>query len=42
MTGYARAAGARGPGFAIQALATFALLLGALGKAVWAAIVVGV
>jgi glutathione S-transferase len=42
MTGYARAAGARGPGFAIQGLATLVLLLGALGKAIWAAIVGGV
>jgi uncharacterized membrane protein YecN with MAPEG domain len=38
LTGYSRAAEARGPGFAIQALATGALLFGALGKAVWVVI----
>ncbi|MBI1684699.1 MAPEG family protein [Caulobacter hibisci] len=31
----------RGLGFAIQGLATFALLLGALGRAVWVAVTVG-
>jgi glutathione S-transferase len=31
MTGYARAAEARGPGFGIQALASVALVLGSLG-----------
>ncbi len=35
LTGYARAAEARGPGFGIQALATAALLFGALGRIVW-------
>ena len=35
MTGYSRAAEKRGPGFAIQAVATFALWLGALGDIVW-------
>jgi len=35
MTGYSRAAEKRGPGFAIQAAATFALWLGALGDIVW-------
>jgi glutathione S-transferase len=35
MTGYARAAAARAPGFGIQALATAVLLFGALGKAIW-------
>jgi glutathione S-transferase len=35
MTGYYRSVPQRGPGFAIQALATFALLLGALGAVVW-------
>ena len=33
--GYARAVEKRGPGFAIQALATIALLLGAIGAIVW-------
>ena len=33
--GYAKAVEKRGPGFAIQALATLALLLGALGAIVW-------
>jgi glutathione S-transferase len=33
--GYARAVEKRGPGFAIQALATFALWLGALGAIIW-------
>jgi glutathione S-transferase len=35
MIGYTRSVPQRGPGFAIQALATFALLLGALGAIVW-------
>jgi glutathione S-transferase len=35
LTGYTRAAEARGPGFGIQALATLVLLLGALGRIVW-------
>jgi glutathione S-transferase len=35
MTGYSQAANKRGLGFGIQALATFALLLGALGAIVW-------
>ena len=35
MIGYYRAVPRRGPGFAIQALAAFALLLGALGAIVW-------
>lgn len=33
--GYARAVEKRGPGFAIQALATIALWLGALGAIIW-------
>jgi glutathione S-transferase len=33
--GYAKAVEMRGPGFAIQSLATIALLLGALGAIVW-------
>lgn len=33
--GYAKAAGSRGPGFLIQALAVGVLLFGALGRAVW-------
>jgi glutathione S-transferase len=33
--GYSRAAEKRGPGFGIQALASFVLLLGALGTIVW-------
>jgi glutathione S-transferase len=33
--GYARAVEKRGPGFAIQALAAFALWLGALGAIIW-------
>ena len=37
LTGYARAAEARGPGFGIQALATGVLLFGALGRIVWLA-----
>jgi len=35
MTGYSQAANKRGLGFGIQALAAFALLLGALGAIVW-------
>ena len=35
MTGYSQAAEKRGRGFAIQAAATFALWLGALGDIVW-------
>jgi glutathione S-transferase len=35
LTGYSRAAEARGPGFGIQALATAVLLFGALGRIVW-------
>ena len=35
MIGYTRAVEKRGPGFAIQALATIALLLGALGAIIW-------
>jgi glutathione S-transferase len=33
--GYSRTAEKRGPGFAVQALASFVLLLGALGTIVW-------
>jgi glutathione S-transferase len=35
LTGYSQAAEKRGPGFGIQAIATLALLLGALGKIIW-------
>jgi len=42
LTGYARAAAARGPGFGIQALATGVLLFGALGRIVWIAVQSGV
>jgi glutathione S-transferase len=35
MLGYAKAAESRSPGFAIQALAMFALLFGALGAVIW-------
>jgi glutathione S-transferase len=35
VVGYARAVEKRGPGFAIQALAAFALWLGALGAIIW-------
>jgi glutathione S-transferase len=35
MVGYTKAVEKRGPGFAIQALATIALLLGALGAILW-------
>ncbi len=38
LTGYSKAAEARGPGFGIQALATGVLLFGALGKVIWIAI----
>ncbi|MFT4252585.1 MAG: MAPEG family protein [Caulobacter sp.] len=39
--GYAADPKKRGLGFAIQAFTTFALLLGALGRAVWVAVTVG-
>ncbi|HVN01733.1 MAG TPA: MAPEG family protein [Caulobacteraceae bacterium] len=42
LTGYSRAAEARGPGFGIQALATGVLLFGALGRIIWQAIQHGV
>jgi uncharacterized membrane protein YecN with MAPEG domain len=42
MTGYSREAGARSLGFGIQALAVAVLLFGALGRAIWVAIVIGV
>ena len=42
LTGYSRAAEARGPGFLIQALATAALLFGALGRIIWQAVQHGV
>ena len=35
LTGYSKAAEARGPGFGIQALAAGVLLFGALGRVVW-------
>jgi len=35
LTGYSKAAEARGPGFGIQALAAAVLLFGALGKIIW-------
>jgi glutathione S-transferase len=35
LTGYAKAAESRGPGFGIQALAAGVLLFGALGRIVW-------
>jgi glutathione S-transferase len=35
MTGYAKAANKRGPGFGIQALAAVALWLGAVGAILW-------
>jgi glutathione S-transferase len=35
MIGYTRSVPGRSPGFAVQALATFTLLLGALGAIVW-------
>jgi len=37
LTGYTRAAEARGPGFGIQALAAGVLLFGALGRIIWIA-----
>ena len=42
LTGYSKAAEARGPGFGIQALATGVLLFGALGKIIWIVIQKGV
>lgn len=42
LTGYARAASARGPGFAIQAAAAGVLLFGALGRIIWLAVQHGV
>ena len=42
LTGYSKAAASRGPGFGIQALATGALLFGALGKIIWIAVQKGV
>lgn len=42
LTGYSRAAAARGPGFGIQAMATGVLLFGALGKLIWMVIQKGV
>ncbi len=42
LTGYARAAEARGPGFGIQALAAGVLLFGALGRLIWQTIQHGV
>jgi len=42
LTGYSRAAEARGPGFGIQALATGVLLFGALGKIIWIVVQKGV
>ena len=38
LTGYARAAEARGPGFGIQAMAVAVLLFGALGRIIWAVV----
>jgi len=38
LTGYSRAAAARGPGFGIQSLAAGVLMFGALGRIIWAAI----
>ena len=35
LTGYSKAAEARGPGFLVQAITTAVLLFGALGKIVW-------
>jgi glutathione S-transferase len=35
IVGYAQAAAKRGPGFYVQALATIALWVGALGAIVW-------
>ncbi len=42
LTGYSRAAEARGPGFGIQALATGVLLFGALGRIIWMVVQHGV
>ena len=42
MTGYARQASARGPGFGIQALAAGVLLFGALGRIIWIVVQHGV
>jgi len=42
LTGYSKAASARGPGFGIQALATGVLLFGALGKIIWIVVQKGV
>jgi glutathione S-transferase len=42
LTGYSRAAEARSLGFGIQALATGALLFGALGKVIWIVVQKGV
>ena len=42
LTGYSRAAEARGPGFGIQALGAGVLLFGALGRIVWLAVQHGV
>ncbi len=42
MTGYSREAGARSLGFMVQGLAAAVLLFGALGRAVWVAVAVGV
>ena len=42
LTGYSKAAAARGPGFGIQALATAVLLFGALGKIIWMVVQKGV
>jgi glutathione S-transferase len=42
LTGYSKAAESRGPGFAVQALATAVLLFGALGRLVWQVIQHGV
>jgi len=42
LTGYSKAAEARGPGFGVQALATGVLLFGALGKIIWMVIQKGV
>jgi glutathione S-transferase len=41
LTGYSRAAEARGPGFGIQALAAGVLLFGALGRIIWLMVVHG-
>ncbi len=42
LTGYSKAAEARGAGFGIQALATGVLLFGALGKIIWIVVQKGV